>query len=352
MTGRLVSVENIARFTPPLAHGEQTARLLQRYYPHQSASECRQALARMYGHPDWESLECAIRQGELASAFDEKVAPEVVGARFQQHYDIALECLAGMTDESMLAAQELDQEVLSTENASIGRRYHPTFNEKCLQRARYAWNLSHARHAILEIRPSARQAFDIPKDRDDIELSFRVDLLPRALRAWLSHHRPLLMEWGERIGQMQVRQHAATDLLNFSFHWGEVCLYHAVDIPKALQIYPVALCAKWFAWLACSRAPHLQPALSTLGASGVAEAERRRAEKRVTDAIHEEEARFILAQPRADFRSHSASAREQQVHAGFAVVRRCMSDAATQSTVKQIMTRTFWPALSPAMRGS
>lgn len=344
-------MEHLARFTPTMAHVERTVRLLQQYYPKKTPADCREALTRMYGHPDWGALQSAIQGGEAASGFDETVAPEVVGARFQQHYDIALVCLAGMTDESMLAAQELDQEVLSSEAASISKRYHPTFNEKRLERARYAWKLSYARHAILEIRPTARQAVDIPKDRDDIELSFRVDLLPRALKAWLSHHRPLLMDWGERIGQMRVRQHAATELLDFSYRWGEVCLHHAVDIPKPLQMYPVALCAKWFAWIACSRAPHLQPALALLGAPGAAEAERRRAEKLVTDAIHEEEARFILAQPREDFRSHSPSAREQQVNAGFAIVRRCMSDAATASTVSGIMTRTFWPALSPAMRG-
>lgn len=344
-------MENLARFTPTMAHVERTVRLLQRYYPQKAPTECREALAQMYGHPDWGSLQFAIQDGEVPSEFDENVAPQVVGARFQQHYDLALARLAGMTDELMLAAQELDQEVLSTDADSISRRYHPAFNEKRLERARYAWNLSHARHAILEIRPTAQEAVDIPKDRDDIELSFRVDLLPRALKAWLSHHRPLLADWGERIGQIQVRQHAATDLLDFSFRWGEVCLYHAVDIPKALQIYPVALCAKWFAWLACSRAPHLRASLVTLGTSNAAEADRRRAEKLLTAAIHEEEARFILAQPREDFRSHSPSAREQQVNAGYAIVRRCMSDAATESTVKEIMTRTFWPTLSPAMRG-
>jgi hypothetical protein len=130
-----------------------------------------------------------------------------------------------------------------------------------------------------------------------------------------------------------------------------VCLDCTVDIPKPLQIYPVALCAKWFAWITCSRAPDLQRALVLLGASGAADGQRKRAEKLVTDAIRDEEARFLLAQPREDFRSHSPSAREQHINAGYAIVRRAMSDAASKSTVKEIMTRTFWPALSPAMRG-
>jgi hypothetical protein len=305
----------------------------------------------MYGHADWTSLQRSVQDGEAVSEFDEDVPPEIVGARFQQHYDIALAALVGITDDAMLAAQQLDQEVLSTDLDSISKRYHPGFNEKRLERARYAWNLSYTRHAILEIRPTARDAVEIPKDRDDIELSFRVDLLPRALKAWLSHHRPLLREWGERIGQMPVRQHAATDLLDFSFRWGEACLDCAVEIPKPLQIYPVALCAKWFAWIACSRAPHVQRALALLGTAGAGGAEKKRAGKLVADTIRDEEARFILAQPREDFRSHSTSAREQQINAGYAIVRRCINDAATESTVKEIITRTYWPALSPAMRG-
>lgn len=344
-------MESLARFTPTMAQVERTVRQLQGYYPGRSAGECREALARMYGHPDWDGLQAAIDGGAAPSALDESVEPEVVGARFQHQYDMALVHLAGMTDERMLAAQELDQQVLSIEADSISKRYHPAFNEKRVERARYAWELSYVRQVILQIRPTARQAVDLPKDRDDIELTWRVDLLPRALKTWIAHHRPLLADCGERIGAMQVRQHAATDLLNFSFRWGEACLHHAVDIPKPLQIYPVALCAKWFAWVTCSRAPHLQSALALLGGARGTDAERTRAAKLFNDAIHEEESRFILAQPREDFRSHSPSAREQQVNAGYAIVRRCMSEAATESTVKEIMTRTFWPAFSPAMRG-
>lgn len=344
-------MENLMRFTPAMEHAERAVRLLHGYYPERALGECREALARMYGHSDWGSLQLAVQGNETAGDFDENEAPEVVTARFQRHYDVALAHLAGVTDERMRAAQELDQEVLLTGADAIGKRYHPAFNQKRLERARYAFNLAYARHVILEIRPTGRQAADIPKDRYDIELGFRVDLLPRALKAWLSHHRPLLREWADRIGAMRVRQHAATDLLNFSFNWGELCLYHGVDIPQGLQIYPLALCAKWFSWLICSKAPPLQSALAMLGTSGADEAERRRAEKVVTDAIHEEEVRFILAQPREDFRSLSPSAREQQMNAGFATVRRCMSDAATEYTVEEIMTRAFWPELSPAMRG-
>ncbi len=340
-----------ARFTPTMDQAERIVRLLHNYYSQRTPGECREALARMYGHPDWENLQLAAQSGEATGDFDESAAPEVASARFQQQYDMVLVHLAGMTDDVMLAAQELDQEVLSSGADSISKRYHPAFNHKRLQRARYAWNLAYARHAILEARPTGREAADIPKDRDDIELSFRVDLLPRALKAWLCHHRPVLRDWGAQVGQMRVRQHCATDLLKFSFFWGEFCLQDAVDIPLGLQLYPLALCAKWFAWLTCSKAPHLQSALAMLGASGVDEARRSRAEKTVVDAIHEEEARFILAQPREDFRSYTPSAREQQMKAGYAIVKRCMTDAATECTVKEILTRTVWPTLSPAMPG-
>ena len=302
---------DLVRFTPTMGHAERTVRLLQDHYPKKTPGECQEALARMYGHCDWESLQRAGRSADASSDFDESEAPEVASARFQQQYEMALAHLAGMTDEMMLAAQELDQEVLSSGADSISKRYHSAFNQKRLERARYAHHLAYARHVILEIRPTGREAADIPKDRDDIELSFRVDLLPRALKAWFSHHRPLQRDWADRVGQMRVRQHCATDLLKFSFCWGEFCLHDAVDIPLGLQLFPLALCAKWFAWLTCSKAPRLQSALAVLAASRADEARRRRAEKAVTDAIHDEEMRFILAQPREDFRSFSPSARER-----------------------------------------
>lgn len=344
-------MDDHARFTPSPAHLERILRLLQHYYPKRSLLECRHAVASMYGHDDWDALHCSIQSAGAASRFDEDVPPEIVGARFQHQYDMALAALAGITDESMLAAQELDQELFAVDRDSISRRYHPAFNEKRIERARTACSLAYARQALLEIRPTARESASIPPDRDDIELSYRIDLLPRALKSWLAHHRPLLRAWGERIGQMEVRQHCGTELLNFSFRWGEACLDCAAEIPKPLQLYPIALGAKWFAWIACSRMPRLKEAFAALHAKTSSEDQRRRASGAISEALHEEEARFILAQPREDFRSHSPSAREQHIHAGYALVRRWMSEAATRSTVRDIMSRSVLPVLAPAIPG-
>ena len=340
-----------ARFTPSPAHLERILRLIQRYYPHRSLSQCRDALAAMYGHDRWDVLLVTIDGSETAGVFDEDAAPEVVAARFQHHYDKALAGLAGVTDESMLTAQELDQELFAVDRDSISRRYDPAYNEKRIQRARAAWSLAYARQAILEIRPTARESAAVPPNRDDIDLSYRIDLLPRALKSWLAHHRPLLRTWGERIGQMEVRQHRATDLLDFSYCWGEACLECAAEIPKPLQLYPIALGAKWFAWLTCSRMPPLRSVFAVLHSERSSNEERKRAGSVISEALHEEEARFILAQPREDFRSHSLSAREQHIHAGYALVRRWMSEAATRNTVRDIMSRSVLPALAPAVPG-
>ena len=342
-------MDDHARFTPNPAHLERVFRLLQHYYPKRSPLECRLALARMYGHEDWEALQAVIRYAGAASAFDEDVAPEIVGARFQQQYDMVLAILAGISDESMLAAQTLDQEVFAVDRESISKRYHPAFNEKRLERARCAHALAYARQTVLEIRPTAKASPDVPPDRDDIDLSYRVDLLPRGLMSWLAHHRPLLRSWGERIGQMEVHQHVGTSLLKFAHAWGEACLDCAVEIPKPLQLYPIVLSAKWFAWIACSRMPRLQSAFAVLHADASSDEQRARASAVIAEATLEEEARFILTQPREDFRSHSASAREQHIHAGYALVRCWMNEAATRSTVRGIMSRSVLPVLSPAM---
>jgi hypothetical protein len=346
-----LSGDDIARFTPHLPHAERVLHLLQGYYRERTTEECRNALAIMYGHEHWDALETVMHGAETATAFDEDVGIHVVGARFQQQYDAVLTRLAGITDESMVAAQALDQEVFAVDAASINRRYRPEFNEKRLERARFARSLAYARQVVLQIRPSAKESAVIPPDRDDVNLSYRIDLVPRALNSWLAHHRPLLRPWGERIGAMEVRQHATTDLLNLSYTWGEACLDAPAEIPKPLQLYPIVLSAKWYAWVACSRMLRLQGAFAVLRMEQAAEAERRRASTAIAEAMQEEEARFILAQPREDFRSHSASAREQHIHAGYALVRRWMDEAATRRTVRHIMSRSDFPAFSPAASG-
>ena len=338
-------------FIPTAGRLDRALRSLQEYYPARTVHDCRHALARMYGHADWDELQSAMQAAGSASPVDDDVPREVVGARFQLQYDAILASLAGVTDQAMLAAQDLDQELLGAGCESISRRYDPVFNEKRLRRARYAWTLLYARHVILQVRATAGQEAHIPENRDDIDFSFRVDLLPRALESWLAHHRPLLRHWGERIGRIEVQQHAATDLLRFSYSWGEACLECSVEIPKPLQIYPVALSARWFGWVACSRMPRLQGAFAALRSDASAADERGRASTLISEAISEEEARFILAQPREDFRSHSASAREQHIHAGYALVRRWVSESATRNTVREIMTREVWSPLSPAMPG-
>jgi hypothetical protein len=345
-----LSVAGDARFIPSPAHLERVLHLLQQYYPRQETSVCRLALARMFGHEGWGELQSAMREGGT-SPCDEDLPREAVAARYQQQLDSVLALLAGITDESMLAAQALDQEIFAVDRDAIGKRYHPAFNEKRLERARLARRLAYARQAILDIRPTARDSATIAPDRDDIDLSYRVDLLPRALESWLAHHRPLLRAWGERIGEMKVRQHAGIDLLDFSYCWGEACLDGPAEIPKPLQLYPIALSAKWFAWITCARIPRLEGAFAVLRSGRSREEERRRADRLITDALQEEEARFILAQPREDFRTHSASAREQHIHAGFALVRRWMSEAASRSTVREIMSRGIAPSLSPAIPG-
>jgi hypothetical protein len=340
-----------APFIPTGAQLDRTLRSLQEYYPQRADGVVRDTVARMYGHAEWSALQSAMQCGESPGAVDEEVAREVANARFQRQYDAILAGLADITDAVMLAAQALDQELLAVNRDSISGRYDPACNEKRLQRARYAWNLLYARHVVLDVKPAARNAAEFAPDREDIDLSFRVDLLPRALQSWLAHHRPLLRHWGERIGQMTVRQHAPTDLLAFSYAWGEACLECAVEIPRPLQVYPIALSAKWYGWIACTRIPRLQNAFAELRSDASSEEERGRARGAIAEAIQEEEARFLLAQPREDFRGHSASAREQHIHAGYALVRRWMSEAATRSTVREIVGRNAWTGLSPALPG-
>ena len=336
---------------PTGAQLDRTLRSLQEYYPQRTGDEIRHTVAKMYGYAEWDALQSAMQCTEAPSAADEEVAREVANARFQQQYDAILAGLAGIDDEVMLAAQALDQELLAVDRGSISGRYDPSCNEKRLRRARYAWNLLYARHVVLDIKPAARGAAEILPDREDIDLSFRIDLLPRALQSWLAHHRPLLRGWGERIGRIPVRQHAPTDLLAFSYAWGEACLECAVEIPKPLQLYPIVLGAKWYGWVACARIPRLQSAFAALRSDASSEEERGRARSVIAEAIREEEARFILTQPREDFRGHSASAREQHIHAGYALVRRWLSEAATRSTVREIVTRNVWAGLSPALPG-
>jgi hypothetical protein len=346
-----MSLPVAARYVPAPDHAARIAQRLHGYYRNKNLSDCQAALACMFGHADWREL-CVAAAREPASAHDEAAAPEIVHAREQQQHEAVLVHLGDMTDEAMLDAQRLDQAVLSAASHSIGLRYDAERNRRRIQRARYAREIAYAKHVVRELRPSARAVPAVPADDDEIELVLRVDLLPRALTAWLTHHRPLLERWSAIVGGMRVRQRCATELIDFAFAWGELCLEHNIDVPKALQVYPIALSARWYAWVTCLGSPSLQRELAVLDRQSSPEGAKQRARDLVSQAIREEEARFLLAQPREDFRMLSASAREQQMYAGHAAIRRYMSAAATSHTMKDILSSPAWANLTPAMRGA
>lgn len=344
------AVPDNALYTPPtIGHAERVVHRLLERYRRRNASEGQHAVARMYGHASWPLLQAAVAAGAATSLFDEEETGDVVRARRERQRDVVLVWLAGVDEETARAARTLDHALLARGPHTISQRYDPQYNRKRLDRARYVHNLAYAHHVVEEIRPTSRGAADIPRDDDELELGLRVNLLPRALKSWLAHHRPLLERWSGIIGNLRVRQRCPTELLDLSFAWGELCLLHGADIPKALQVYPIALCAQWYGWLACLEAPALKVELAVLEDSRSSEAERRRAQQAVQQAIRCEEARFLLAQPREDFRLLSPAARRQQIQAGHAVLRRYMADAAAEQTIKTILEKPSWLSLSPLL---
>lgn len=325
-----------AGYTPShVDAASRMAELLRRYYPNRTRDECRAALARMYGHADWRSLETSVGSGP-ASRYDEDEPHDVVESRCRLHYESALACLAGVTDETKTAAARLDEEVLTPGGASIGRRYDPVQIGKRVARARFAYDLVYAAYAVLEIRPTARQRLAIADNDETVPLVQRVDLLPRALPAWIRHHRPYLMPHAKRIAELRVRQHCVTDLMRFSFLWGELCAHHSGSLPKPLQIYPIAACTKWLARVSPL---HAGEAAGTRVMADLAPAAER-LQRCAAARPGEEETRFILTQPREDFRLLSASAREQQMRAGHALLRRHMEDAASRPGAGALCART------------
>jgi hypothetical protein len=337
-----------ALYMPPtIGHAERVARGLIGRYRKKTLSECQHAVARMYGHASWTLLQSSLAVGAAASRYDEDETSNVVHARRERHRDVTLVWLAGVNEESGRAARSLDQLLLGHGAHTISQRYDPSYNQKRIDRARHAYNIAYAHHVVAELRPTGREPLDIPRNDDEVDLALRVDLLPRALKSWLAHHRPLLDRWGVMLGDMPVRQRCPTELLDFSFAWGELCLLHGADIPKALQVYPIALCAQWYAWLACLAAPSLRKDIAVLESAGADDELRKRSQQAMQQAIREEEERFLLAQPREDLRTLSASARQQQMHAGYAVLRRAMSDAAAEYTIKAILAKPSLAPLSP-----
>lgn len=316
-----------ARYTPPTMDAARgAADLLGHYYPQRTRDERRAALARMYGHADWRSLEAHVVRGP-ASRYDEDERGDVVESRRRLQYECALAGLAGVTEETKAAAAHLHREMLAFSGESIGRRYDPAQIRGRITRARFAHDVVYAAYALLEMRPTARERLAIADNDEALPLAQRVELFPRALPAWIAHHRRHLLPHVERIAELRVRQHCVTDLLRLSFRWGELCAHHSASIPQSLRIYPVAACAKWLT------------RLSVLHASKAVGAPPRDLAS-VTDilrqcmpgSVHtdEEELRFMLAQPCADLRRLSASAREQQMRVGHTLLRRHMEGAASR----------------------
>lgn len=336
------AVPDDARFTPcSTGHVERIVRLLHEHYPQRTVDECRAALAGMYGCSSWEQF-LAAAQRDAPSRFDEDETRETVEARFRHHYRTLLAGLGGVTAEMTRAAGSLDEELLAPAKDSIIKRYDPAFHRKRAERAHHAYHVAYAREVLLVARPTARDRLAIAEDDEGVDLSLRVELLPNALGAWLGHHRPHLAASVRHATGLRVRQHAQADLLNFSLCWGEVCAFHAAEIPTALQIYPVALCAKWYAWNACMDTDrlaggHAVPDVCTAYAQNYAQAQRA-----VSDPLMAMQLRFMLAQPREDFRLLSPSAREQQMRAGYVLVKRHLQDAAATHPVRGFFSKPAW----------
>jgi hypothetical protein len=339
-----------ALYTPPsFGHVERVVQRLLARYRKKSLPECQHAAARMYGYPTWESLQAAVAGGGSASRYDDEEAPEVVRARREWQCEAALLCLAGVSDRGAEAPEYTGERAAGPAGYSISRRYDPEHNRRRLERARRLHAVAYARDVIEEVRPSARLGLEIPDDDDQVRLVWRVDVLPRALKSWIAQQRPALVHWGANCGSLRVRQRCPAELLEFSLVWGELCVRQAGNIPNPLRVYPIALCAHWYARVACLNAPEHAADFQVLEAGDAGESQRRRAAAALEDAIRRQEARFLGLQPTEDLRLLCVSAREQQMQAGHALLRRYMQEAATQHTIRTMLARPSWLALAPAL---
>lgn len=323
-------------YTPPSAGAlQRVVKLLQLYYPRRTLGECRELLALMYGHESWELLETAAICAE-PGACDEDETDACVQARREHQVQIALTHCAGVTHATASNAARIEKDLAAAEALSISRRHDPYWRRQRIDRGRYACDVAYARHAIDEIRPTARDRLPIADDDASLHTSVRVELLPRALAIWIEHQRPRLDGLAGRIAALRVRQRSQCDLLNFAFVWGEACVSHPVDIPDALQIYPLALCAKWYGWNACGAGlPH--------AVAGERRPESPRSARAVAlDPTLEHQLALLRAQPREDVATLSVPARERQMAAGYAVVRQHLSDAAAAQPLRQFVSRPGW----------
>lgn len=325
-------------YTPPSTGAlQRVVKLLHLYYPRRTLGECRELLALMYGHESWALLETAALCAEPA-ACDEDETEACVQARREHQVRVALAHGAGVTHATACNAERIEKDLAAAGGLSISRRHDPYWRRQRIDRGRHAYDVAYARHAIDEIRPTARDRLSIADDDATLHMSVRVELLPRALVIWLEHQRPRLNGLAERIAALRVRQRSQCDLLNFAFLWGEACVSHPIDIPDALQIYPLALCAKWYGWNACGAG---LPEAS----AGVRRNEMpRRSPAMALDPTLEHQLTLLRAQPREDVATLSVPARERQMAAGYAVLRQHMMDAASTQPLRHIVSRPAWGA--------
>ena len=340
---RIPAAELIAsaahRYTPPTTGAlERIVKLLGQYYPRCTTDECRESLASMYGYESWRALETAI--GSDACACDEDERDELVAARRDHQAHIALVHCGRVTKDDAAAAARIEKDLAAAGGISISRRHDPFWRRQRVERARYSYNATFARHAVDEIRPSARDRHAIPADDQGLHTSVRVELLPRALVIWLEHQRPRMGGLADRMAAMRVRQHSQCDLLNFAFAWGEACISHPTDIPEALQLYPLAVCAKWYGWNACAGAMDAFP-ISERGLTGHRKVPTARL---ALDPTAEHQQMLLRAQPREDAAALSVAARERQIEAGYALLRPHIRDAAASQPICSFISKPAWGA--------
>ncbi|MGE5465679.1 MAG: hypothetical protein ACM3RQ_00735 [Methanocella sp.] len=332
-------VGEVGVFTPCSTGAlERVVRMLNHYYPQRTGTECREALALMYGHESWDMLETAALCGE-PSAWDEDEPDVSRAARRDHQARIALTHFAGVTEDRAAAAARIEKDLAAAAGLSISRRHDPYWRRLRVDRARYAYSVEYAKQSIDEIRPSARDRYAIPANDQGLHLSIRVELLPRALTAWMER-RPRFGRLGERIATFHIRQHSQCDLLKFAFAWGEACIAHPAEIPEALQIYPLVLCAKWYGWNACAdTAPHTS---YTVGGP-IAQC-RRPACAAAMDPTLQHQQTLLRAQPREDVAALSAAVRERQLEAGYTLLRQHMQEAAASQPICHFISKPAWGA--------
>lgn len=309
---------------------ERIVRLLHEYYPRRMLNECRELLALMFGHASWMELETAALCGEPASCDEDEDAPRVAARRSHQHRVLLTHFGAVSAEQLVACGRDADRPAVTPQ--SIAWRHDPLRRRQRIERARCAHNVLYARHAIDDIRPSARDRRPIAEDDDTVHLSLRVELLPRALQRWITHQCPRLRRLADRLAAVRVRQHAQCDLLNFAFLWGEICVDHPTEIPEPLQIYPLAACAKWYAWNACAQlvAGHLRSLPPRQGpmpklASGI-------------DPTAEPQCELLRAQPREDVAQLSTVARDRYLDLGYRYLKMSLDEVA-QRGVHRLMVR-------------